>query len=274
MQLFKRVRYSMSLFVALFVMATGASAEASDPWHAALQGEHRSEAAKARDVYRHPRETLEFFGVTPSSTVLEMYPGGGWYTDVLAPLLADNGTLYAAHMGVNESNYARRALGGFLAKLGANGDLYRAVTVTAFNPPGDVLVAPPESVDVALAIRNVHSWMRLATLETALTAVYDALKPGGVFGVVQHRGTSGMSEQEMKDSGYVDPEYLIGLAELIGFELEAESQINANPKDTKDYETGVWTLPPSYRLGDQDRAKYEAIGESDRMTLKFVKPLD
>ena len=116
--------------------------------------------------------------------------------------------------------------------------------------------------------------MRLVTLESALTAVYDALKPGGVFGVVQHRGTPGMSEQEMKDTGYVDPEYLIGLAELIGFELEAESQINANPKDMKDYETGVWTLPPSYRLGDQDRAKYEAIGESDRMTLKFVKPLD
>lgn len=113
MQLFKRVRYSTSLFVALFAMATGVSAETSDPWHAALQGEHRSEAAKARDVYRHPRETLEFFGVTPSSTVLEMYPGGGWYTDVLAPLLADSGTLYAAHMGVNESNYARRALGGF-----------------------------------------------------------------------------------------------------------------------------------------------------------------
>ncbi len=274
MQLFKRVRYSTSLFVALFAMATGVSAETSDPWHAALQGEHRSEAAKARDVYRHPRETLEFFGVTPTSTVLEMYPGGGWYTDVLAPLLADSGTLYAAHMGVNESNYARRALGGFLSKLGADGELYKAVTVTAFNPPEQVTVAPPESVDVALAIRNVHSWIRLSSLETALNSVYDALKPGGVFGVVQHRGKAGMSEQAMKDSGYVDPEYLIGLAELIGFELEAESQINANPKDTKDYETGVWTLPPSYRLGDQDRAKYEAIGESDRMTLKFVKPLD
>ncbi len=274
MQMFKTFRRAVFMWVALVIVALGAPVQASSPWQVALQGEHRSEAAKARDVYRHPRETLEFFGVTPSSTVLEMYPGGGWYTDVLAPVLAENGTLYAAHMGVNESNYARRALGGFLSKLGANGDLYKAVTVTAFNPPVDVEVAPPESVDVALAIRNIHSWIRLATLETALTSIYDALKPGGIFGVVQHRGKLGMSEQEMKDTGYVDPEYLIGLAELIGFELEAQSEVNANPGDTKDYETGVWTLPPSYRLGDQDRSKYEAIGESDRMTLKFVKPMN
>ena len=274
MRMFKTFRRAVFMWVALVIVALGAPVEASSPWQVALQGEHRSEAAKARDVYRHPRETLEFFGVTPSSTVLEMYPGGGWYTDVLAPVLAESGTLYAAHMGVNESNYARRALGGFLSKLGANGDLYKAVTVTAFNPPADVEVAPPESVDVALAIRNIHSWIRLATLETALTSIYDALKPGGIFGVVQHRGKLGMSEQEMKDTGYVDPEYLIGLAELIGFELEAQSEVNANPGDTKDYETGVWTLPPSYRLGDQDRSKYEAIGESDRMTLKFVKPMN
>ncbi|MDG0980654.1 MAG: methyltransferase [Halieaceae bacterium] len=274
MQMFKTFRRAVFMWVALVIVALGAPVQASSPWQVALQGEHRSEAAKARDVYRHPRETLEFFGVTPSSTVLEMYPGGGWYTDVLAPVLAESGTLYAAHMGVNESNYARRALGGFLSKLGANGDLYKAVTVTAFNPPADVEVAPPESVDVALAIRNIHSWIRLATLETALTSIYDALKPGGIFGVVQHRGKLGMSEQEIKDTGYVDPEYLIGLAELIGFELEAQSEVNANPGDTKDYETGVWTLPPSYRLGDQDRSKYEAIGESDRMTLKFVKPMN
>lgn len=274
MQLFESVRRAGSVFVVLFVTVMSTYVQAADPWHAALQGDHRSEAAKARDSYRHPRETLEFFGVSPGSTVLEMYPGGGWYTDILAPLLAENGTLYAAHMGVNESNYARRALGGFLSKLGANGELYRAVEVTAFNPPQEVIVAPPGSIDVALAFRNIHSWMRLATLETALTSVYDALKPGGVFGVVQHRGIPGMSEQSMKDTGYVDPNYLIGLAELIGFELEAQSEINANPKDTKDYDTGVWTLPPSYRLGDKDRAKYEAIGESDRMTLKFVKPLD
>ena len=274
MRLLATFRYATFWCSTFLLVSVSGTTLASDPWQAALQGEHRSEVAKARDAYRHPRETLDFFGVTPSSTVLEMYPGGGWYTDVLAPLLAEDGTLYAAHMGVNESNYARRALGGFLSKLGANGDLYKAVTVTAFNPPQEVMVAPPESVDVALAIRNVHSWMRLASLETALTSVYDALKPGGVFGVVQHRGKPGISEQEMKDTGYVDPEYLIGLAELIGFELAAQSEINANPKDTKDYATGVWTLPPSYRLGDQDRAKYEAIGESDRMTLKFVKPLD
>lgn len=274
MQSSQSCRASVSLVALVLALAFALPVSAQSDWQQALNGEHRSAAAKARDVYRHPRETLEFFGVAADSTVLEMYPGGGWYTDILAPLLAEKGRLYAAHMGANESNYARRALGGFLSKLGANGELYRTVTVTAFNPPNELVVAPPASVDVALAFRNVHSWMRLATLETALTSVYDALKPGGVFGVVQHRGTPGMSEQAMKDTGYVDPEYLIGLAELIGFELVAESEINANPRDTKDYETGVWTLPPSYRLGDQERAKYEAIGESDRMTLKFVKPLD
>ena len=265
---------TMTALMITLMVVLGMPAKASGVWESALQGEHRNETAKARDAHRHPRETLEFFDVTPTSTVLEMYPGGGWYTDILAPLLAENGKLYAAHMGVNESSYARRALGGFLSKLGANGDLYRAVRVTTFSPPNAINVAPAGSVDVALAFRNVHSWMRLATLETALASVYDALKPGGVFGVVQHRGTEGMSEERMKDTGYVDPAHLIRIAELIGFELVAESEINANPKDTKNHDMGVWTLPPSYRLGDQDRVKYEQIGESDRMTLKFVKPLD
>jgi predicted methyltransferase len=125
---------------------------------------------------------------------------------------------------------------------------------------------------VALAFRNLHSWIRLNTIEKAFMAVYDSLKPGGIFGIVQHRGNPGMTVEQMKNSGYVTEAYAIELAELVGFELVAKSEINANPRDTKDYESGVWTLPPSYRQGDQDREKYQEIGESDRMTLKFRKP--
>ena len=256
----------------VFTMATLPALAQSAVWSEALNGAHRSDANKARDAYRHPAETLDFFGITPTSTVLEMYPGGGWYTEVLAPVLANSGTLYAAHMGVNESPYARRSLGAFLSKIGANSDLYKAVVVTEFNPPEALAIAPPNSVDVALAFSNLHSWIRLNTIEKAFMAVYDSLKPGGIFGIVQHRGNPGMTVEQMKNSGYVTEAYAIELAELVGFELVAKSEINANPKDTKDYERGVWTLPPSYRLGDQDREKYQEIGESDRMTLKFRKP--
>jgi len=272
MTVFTPVQRFLSLLALICTITTVPSHAQSVDWSQALAGEHRSDANRARDPYRHPAETLDFFGVTPTSTVLEMYPGGGWYTEVLAPVLANSGTLYAAHMGVNESPYARRSLGAFLSKIGANNDVYKSVVVTEFNPPESLAIAPPNSVDVALAFRNLHSWIRLNTIEKAFMAVYDSLKPGGVFGIVQHRGNPGMTVEQMKNSGYVTEAYAIELAELVGFELVAKSEINANPKDTKDYENGVWTLPPSYRLGDQDREKYEAIGESDRMTLKFRKP--
>jgi len=272
MPVFLSIHRLLRGMVLVFTMVTLPALAQSAVWSEALNGEHRSDANKARDAYRHPAETLDFFGITPTSTVLEMYPGGGWYTEVLAPVLANSGTLYAAHMGVNESPYARRSLGAFLSKIGANSDLYKAVIVTEFNPPEALAIAPPNSVDVALAFRNLHSWIRLNTIEKAFMAVYDSLKPGGIFGIVQHRGNPGMTVEQMKNSGYVTEAYAIELAELVGFELVAKSEINANPKDTKDYERGVWTLPPSYRLGDQDREKYQEIGESDRMTLKFRKP--
>lgn len=248
--------------------------QAALDWDAALGGEHRSEETMARDEFRHPRETLEFFGLREGMTVVELSPGGGWYTEVLAPLVADNGTYYAAHGSVNGSAYARRSLGAYLSMLGNDDDTYGDVIVTELNPPESASMAPAGSADLVLAFRNVHSWMRGDVLEEVLAGVFTALKPGGVFGVVQHRGRDGISVEEMKKTAYVTEDHVISAAEAAGFELAGRSEVNANPKDTADYEKGVWTLPPSLTNGDEDRERYLAIGESDRMTLKFVKPAE
>lgn len=244
------------------------------PWEVALSGEHRSAENRARDTYRNPQETLEFFGFDAGMTVMEVSPGGGWYTEVLAPLMKDNGTLIAAHSSPNGGSYARRSLGGFLRKLGENGDLYGTVQVVALQPPMAVSPVAANSVDLALAFRNVHSWLRADQAEMMFAAIAEALKPGGVLGIVQHRGGDDLSLEQMKNTAYVSEEKVIELAELAGFELDARSEINANPRDTKDHPRGVWTLPPSLAEGDKDRERYLAIGESDRMTLRFVKAAD
>lgn len=244
------------------------------PWEVALSGEHRSAENRARDTYRHPQETLEFFGLDAGMTVMEVSPGGGWYTEVLAPLMRDNGTLIAAHSSPNGGSYARRSLGSFLRKLGENGDLYGTVQVVALQPPMAVSPVAANSVDLALAFRNVHSWLRADQAEMMFAAIAEALKPGGVLGIVQHRGSDDLSLEQMKNTAYVSEEKVIELAELAGLELDARSEINANPRDTKDHPRGVWTLPPSLAEGDKDRERYLAIGESDRMTLRFVKAAD
>jgi predicted methyltransferase len=259
------------LLVALFLLPARAALAAPD-FAAALAGEHRSEENRARDDWRHPAETLAFFGLEPGMTVVELSPGGGWYTEVLAPLLRDEGKLYAAHFDVNGGAYARRSLGGFLRKLGADNDVYGGVVVSTLAPPATIDIAPAGSADLILAFRNVHSWLRGDTLEPVFAAVYEALKPGGVFGVVQHRAPEGRSIEAMKNTGYVTEAYVIAAAEAAGFELADSAEINANAKDTADHPEGVWTLPPTLALGDKDRERYLAIGESDRMTLKFVKP--
>lgn len=241
-------------------------------WKTALDGPHRAEGNAARNAYRHPQETLEFFGLAPGMTVMEVSPGGGWYTEVLAPLLKGQGTLVAAHYRPNGGEYARRSLGGFLTKLGEDGEIYGEVQVTALQPPAAMEPAAPGSVDLALAFRNVHSWMRMNQEEAFFSAIYDALKPGGVLGIVQHRAEPGASLDAMKEAAYVTEDKVIELAELAGFELEARSEVNANPSDTKDHADGVWALPPTLAGGDKDREKFLAIGESDRMTLKFRKP--
>jgi predicted methyltransferase len=256
----------------VLALAAVAPAQAELDWTAALEGEHRSEKNAARDAFRHPRETLEFFGLREDMTVVELSPGGGWYTEVLAPLLAPSGNYYAAHYSVNGGSYARRALGRYLQKLGENDDVYGKVTVTTLSPPSTVVIAPPGSADMVLAFRNVHSWMGSDSLAEVFVAAFDALKPGGVFGVVQHRASDGRDIERMKDTGYVSEDHVIAAARSVGFELGGRSEINANPRDTGQWEGGVWELPPSLAGDEADREARLAIGESDRMTLKFVKP--
>jgi predicted methyltransferase len=239
---------------------------------AVLAGDHRSAENRARDPYRHPLDTLLFFGIKPEMTVVEVWPGsGGWYTEVLAPLLAERGKLYAALMPPTPDNeYVTAGRKSFADKLAARPDLYGKVTVTSFGP-GDFNIAPPGSADMVVTFRNIHNWMSLGFEKEAFAEMNRALKPGGILGVVEHRGAADKPQDPRAATGYVNEQYAIDLAIAAGFELVARSEINANPRDTKDHDQGVWTLPPNYRLGNRDRAKYEAIGESDRFTLKFRK---
>lgn len=238
----------------------------------ALAGDHRSAGNRARDSQRHPKETLLFFGLRPEMTVVEVWPGGGWYTEVIAPVVKERGKYYAAHFAPNpEMKFITDALAAYRAKLEARPDLYADVEVTALGP-GNVEIAPAGSADMVVTFRSIHNWMPRDFASDAFAAMYRALKPGGILGVVEHRGDPSVPQDPKAKSGYVNEDHAIRLIESVGFRLVAKSEINANPKDTKDYANGVWTLPPTYRLGDKDREKYAAIGESDRFTLRFVKP--
>jgi predicted methyltransferase len=239
----------------------------------ALAGPHRSPENRSRDAYRHPLDTLLFFGIKPAMAVVEVWPdAGGWYTEVLAPLLNERGKLYAAQVPPAAGNdFVTARLKAYRDKLAARPDLYGQVQVTALGPGNDE-IAPPGSVELILTLHNLHNWMNLGFAPEAFAAIFKALKPGGILGVVEHRGDPHKAQDPRAASGYVNEDYAIALIEAAGFELVARSELNANPKDTKDYEQGVWTLPPSYRMGNRERARYEAIGESDRFTLKFRKP--
>ncbi|KJS09683.1 MAG: methyltransferase [Gammaproteobacteria bacterium BRH_c0] len=252
-----------------------ATASWGDPLKEAVQSDRRTAAFAARDVYRHPYETLQFFAVEPGLAVVEIWPAGGWYTEILAPLLKDKGVYYAAHFAANtELDYFRQSLEAFGTKLAAEPDLYADVKQIEFDPAAALLSIPDGTADRVLTFRNVHNWLRNDAEQTAFELFYKALKPGGILGVVEHRGPPGMDRETMLTSGYMDENTVIALATEAGFVLDGRSEINANPKDTRDHESGVWTLPPSLRLGEKDRDKYLAIGESDRMTLRFVKPVD
>jgi predicted methyltransferase len=231
-----------------------------------LDSSSRPATDSDRDRYRHPFETLTWFGLKPDMSVVEIWPGAGWYTEILAPYLKQDGKLYAAVApGENTAEYRK--------KLTDDPKDYGKVVVTDLNPPTELQMAPAESVDMVLTFRNVHNWMRSGYAEDVFKAIYLALKPGGVLGLEEHRGDPNAPQDPKAASGYVREDYVIKLAEQAGFKLVGRSEINANPKDTKNYPDGVWTLPPTLRLKDVDRSKYQAIGESDRMTLKFVKPL-
>ena len=207
-------------------------------------------------------------------TVIEILPSTGWYTEIMAPYLRNHGKYYAAHFSPNASAaYMPRILQGFEEKITADPDLYGKITVRHLNPPHEVAIAPAESADMALTFRNVHNWIMAGQEHEFFASFYAALKPGGVLGVVEHRAKPDAGMDVMRTSGYVTEAYVKEVAAAAGFEFVASSEINANPKDSTVHPEGVWTLPPSYELGDVDRAMYTGIGESDRMTLKFVKPL-
>jgi predicted methyltransferase len=233
----------------------------------------RAPANSARDAFRHPEATLSFFGVKPDSVVVEILPGsGGYWTEILAPYLKERGH-YVAAVGdpQSASQEAQKDIAAFNTKFVAAPDRYGAIQVTSFN--GDKYpIAAPGSADFVLTFRNIHNWMAAGDAPEAFAAFFKALKPGGVLGLEEHRAPTNQPQDPLAKSGYVREDFAVALAEAAGFKLLASSEINANPKDTKDYSVGVWALPPTYRLKNVDREKYAAIGESDRFTLKFVKP--
>ncbi|GAB2563196.1 class I SAM-dependent methyltransferase [Dyella jejuensis] len=251
------------------VPPTSASDFTSGQLDAVLGGSWRSAYDKARDAYRHPKATLQFFGLQPDQTVIEITPGGGWYSEILAPLLRDNGHYIAAVPGGNDAESQQDA-DALRAKFKADPAQYGKASIETFNPKAPAF-GRPGSADMVLTFRNVHNWAMSGTAEAMFKAFYAVLKVGGTLGVVDHRAASGATLDADKGSGYLPTDYVIKLATDAGFKLDGQSEINANPKDTKDYPKGVWTLPPTLALGQQDRARYVAIGESDRMTLRFVK---
>ena len=241
---------------------------------AALKGAWRDPKNVARDVYRHPRETLSFFGVTPTQTVVEITPGGGWYSEVLAPYLKAKGHYVAAVVDPAKAseksrNYYQRSVDGLQKKFADGPAQFDKTAVVKYDPAAPVF-GTAGSADVVLTFRNVHNWRSANQAEGMFKGFFAVLKPGGVLGVVEHRANQDVAADD--DTGYVSEAQVIALAEAAGFRLDAKSEVNANPKDTKDHPNGVWTLPPSNNHPEADRAKYQAIGESDRMTLRFVKP--
>jgi predicted methyltransferase len=248
----------------------------ADALQDAIQADSRSSTERTRDEYRHPQQTLRFFDVQPDMAVAEIAPGGGWYSNILAPLLKDKGQYYAAHNYVDDksSDYYRNGLAKFKEKVAADAH-FSKTKITAFHPTKALDFAPAGSLDRVLTFRNVHNWFMgdgQQGVESAFASFFKALKPGGVLGVVEHSLPESYDDEFQQKSGYMKPSFVIAAAIKAGFELQASSEVNANPLDSSDYEKGVWTLPPSLRLGEQDQAKYLAIGESNRMTLKFIKP--
>ena len=264
------MRFSVLCFALLACWP--ACAEPVDPaLQAAVDNPARSAPNRARDPYRHPAEALSFFGVKPESVVVEIEPGGaGYWTEILAPYLKDQGR-YVAASPEAKSDEAKRGAATFAAKVAADPAAYGKVETTTFSAD-HLVIASPGSADFVLTFRNLHNWMKDGSAEATLRSFYAALKPGGVLGIEDHRAADSEPQDPAAKSGYVRQDYAIKLIESVGFRFVGASEISANPKDTKDYSVGVWALPPTYRFKDVDRAKYQAIGESDRFTLRFAKP--
>ena len=262
-----------ALIAALGLLAASSANLAAPATDGALQSAvsspTRSATAVARDKARHPVEELTFFGLKPNMTVVELWPGGGYWTDILGPYLAPRGHYYVALNAPGDAEDA--GVAKFKAHLASDKARFGSIQVTTLGA-GHFDIAPAGSADLVLTFRNVHNWMDGGYVDQALKACFTALKPGGVLGVEEHRGDEHVAQDPKAANGYVRQDYMIALAKKAGFVLDAASEIDANPRDTKNYPKGVWSLPPSFAEGDKDRAKYEAIGESDNFVLKFRKP--
>ena len=245
----------------------------ADPTLEALvTGKYRSQKNLARNDARHPVETLEFFGLKPEMTVLEILPALGWYTEILAPYLAERGRLYVAHFSPDGlMPYMPKVLAMFEDRIVREPEVFGRTIVRLINPPREISATPPGTADLALTFRNVHNWIMADQEHEYFAAFFQALKPDGVFGIVEHRARPDADMESMRKTGYVTEAYVKEIAQRAGFVFEASSEINANPRDSTHHPNGIWSLPPSLRSGDED--KYKAIGESDRMTLRFRKPL-
>ncbi|MGH8751576.1 MAG: class I SAM-dependent methyltransferase [Burkholderiales bacterium] len=269
------MRKILLLLLLLFSAPLFAASETESLLDKALAGAHREPQNLARDSYRHPRETLLFFGLKSDMKVVQIWPGGGWYSEILAPVLRDKGKLFDASFAVNAKNTPEFRIEierDYLRKLAQHPEIYDRIIHSQLQAPEYSNIGPHGKADLVLTFRNVHNWVKEGNAEANFKAFYQVLKPGGILGVVDHRAQPGTPLETMIKSGYLTEDLVIKLARDAGFKLAAKSEINANPKDTKDHPKGVWTLPPMLRLGDQDKEKYLAIGESDRMTLKFIKP--
>jgi predicted methyltransferase len=251
--------------------ATSSRLHTSEALDAAIAGNHRPESDRARDAWRHPKQTLLFFGLRPEMTVIEVAPGAGWYTRVIAPVVRERGRYLAALPPLDPANEGSVRAHAAFRELADSAPVLDRAGVVPFSP-GRVALGPDGSADLIVTFRNIHNWMARDVATAAFSDMYRALKPGGILGVVEHRGNPAVPQDPRAGTGYVNQGHAIRLIEGVGFRLVATSEINANPRDTKDYPGGVWTLPPTFAAGEKDRERYAAIGESDRFTLKFVKP--
>ena len=272
-------KFIIPIMSAILVFSThssfAADAELRSKLESASNGEHRSDKNKARNKYRNPVETLAFFGLEANMTVLEIGPGGGWYTEVIAPAMRDTGVYIAGSYDVDvegQAKYRYRQHQALLNQIKEQPGLYSQIKVATYSPPESRNLWQENSVDMVLTFRSTHGWVRGGQVDEVYSDFFKVVKPGGVLGVVQHRAPADGDAVAWAKKGYVPESRVIQAAEKAGFVLAGKSEINANAKDLKDHDEGVWRLPPTLGLGDQDREKYMSIGESDRMTLRFIKP--
>lgn len=278
-----RIKCNLNFFILTAAFfSTAAVAETPHTADLSALAEHsfRSVEDKARNEYRHPAETLNFFGIKPTMSVLEIWPARGWYTDILAPYLKTQGKLTIANFRVDDGTmqddrkiFWSRISEKLSQRILNNKEYFGPVQETEFDPPAYMYLGLTQQYDMILSFRNAHIWNEQGYLLDVFRAVFDVLKPGGVFGIVEHRASRVSEISSSAVEGYLDESYVIAVAEQAGFTLQAKSEVNANPKDTKDYPKGVYALPPTLAMGTVEREKYLGIGESDRMTLKFVKAI-